>query len=217
MAVIPLTSPYSLKNAVLTIASDDFTAAVSKVEFAPSTSATTWRGIGGNVLKDQAVAEWTANIDFAQDLDPDGLLRYLLDNEGEKKTAVFTPTSGGPTVTATITLSPGAIGGGADGNYAVASVALAVDGKPVFADTPAAPVVESASPSAAATGAQVVIRGTGFTGATAVHFGAVSVTTFTVVDAFTIVAIMPSGSAGSAAVTVTTPVGTSSALAYTRG
>lgn len=134
MAVIPLTSPYSLKNATMSIAADDFTAALSKVQFDPSTSAATWRGIGGNVLRDQTVAEWTCVLEFAQDLDPDGLLRYLLDHEGEKVAAVFTPVSGGPDVLATITLSPGSIGGGADGNYATASVSLAVDGKPTFDD-----------------------------------------------------------------------------------
>lgn len=134
MAVIPLTNYYSLKNAVLAIAADDFSAAVSQVELVPSTSATTWKGIGGNVIRDQSVAEWTCNLGIAQDLDPDGLLRYLLDNEGAEVDAVFTPKLAGPDVLVTLILSPGTIGGTADGNIATASVSLAVVGKPTFDD-----------------------------------------------------------------------------------
>lgn len=130
----PLATPYSLKNAVLTIATDDFTAAVSQVEFVPSTSASTWRGIGGNVVRDQSIAEWACTLGLAQDLDPAGLLRYLLDHEGDEVDAVFTPKSGGPDVEATLILSPGTIGGTADGNIATASVTLAVVGAPTFVD-----------------------------------------------------------------------------------
>lgn len=132
MAVIPLANPYSLKTATMTIATDDFTAALSQVEFSPATSATTWRGIGGNVVRDQTIAEWTCTLSFAQDLDTAGLLRYLHENEGDTVVAVFTPEAAGPTVTATIVLSPGTIGGSADGNIVTGTVALAVVGKPAF-------------------------------------------------------------------------------------
>ncbi|GAA4831611.1 hypothetical protein GCM10023221_04280 [Luteimicrobium xylanilyticum] len=132
--VVPLTTPYSLKNATLVIEEDDFTQAVSAVIFTPSTSTSTWRGIGGNILKDQAIAEWTCQIDLAQDLAETGLLRYLLDNEGASKAAVFTPVVEGPTVSATLIITPGQIGGTADGNTATASVQLAVTGKPAFTD-----------------------------------------------------------------------------------
>lgn len=134
MATVALTTPYSLKAATLAIAADDYTAALSGVEFVPSTSASTWRGIGGNVIKDQTVAEWSANLAFAQDLEAGSLLRYLHDNEGTEVVAVFTPVAAGPTITATVVLSPGTIGGQADGNLATASVSLAVIGKPAFAD-----------------------------------------------------------------------------------
>lgn len=79
------------------------------------------------------------------------------------------------------------------------------------------PTVLSATPSGAAAGAQVTIGGQYFTGATSVKFGATAATTFTVVSDSTIVAVMPAGTAGSAAVTVVTAAGTSNALAYTRG
>ena len=78
----------------------------------------------------------------------------------------------------------------------------------------------SALPSAAAQGAQVTIKGssfTGTTGAAGVKFGATNATSYVVVSDSVIVAVMPAGSAGAANVTVTNPVGTSPALAYTRG
>lgn len=82
-----------------------------------------------------------------------------------------------------------------------------------------APVVVSALPSGAAAGALVTITGQGFTGvvpATGVKFGAVTATVTTVHGDSVIVAIMPAGSAGSAPVTVTNPVGVSNSLPYTR-
>lgn len=81
----------------------------------------------------------------------------------------------------------------------------------------AVPVITSASPGAVAVGGQVSIQGQGFTGASLVKFGAVSATVFSVLSDSLIVAVMPTGSAGSAPVTVTNPSGISAAFAYTRG
>lgn len=86
-----------------------------------------------------------------------------------------------------------------------------------FEGATAAPVVTAATPSAAAVTELVKISGTSFTGASAVKFGATNATDFVVDDSTTIYASMPAGSAGSAAVTVTTPVGTSASFSYTRG
>lgn len=80
-----------------------------------------------------------------------------------------------------------------------------------------APKAAGASPSGAAAGELVTITGSGFVGATGVKFGAANAGDFEVLGGSTIVAIVPAGSAGSAAITVTTPGGTSPALAYTRG
>ena len=84
----------------------------------------------------------------------------------------------------------------------------------------AAPVVLAASPSGVAAGGQVQITGSGFTGtvaSTGVKFGATAATSWVVVSDNLLVAIMPTGTAGSAAITVTNAVGTSAAFAYTRG
>lgn len=221
MAVIPLTKPYSLKAAQLVIGSDNFEAAVTGVQFDPTNSPTVARFINGGIYKDAAVPDWTATVGLAQDLAAGSLTRYLLANSGLTKSCVFTPIAGGAeAVSASLIILPGSLGGIADGNLAMASVQLPVIGTPVLAASPAAvPTILSVLPSGAAAGAQVVIRGTGFTGTiavTGVKFGGVNASAWQVVDDFTIVAVLPAGSAGSAPVIVTNAIGASTAFAYTR-
>ena len=87
--------------------------------------------------------------------------------------------------------------------------------------TAAAPTVTAATPSGAAAGATVTITGTGFTGVTGaagVKFGAVNATSYNVVSATQITAVVPAGSAGSAPIVVTHPTdGASAPFPYTRG
>lgn len=133
MAAIALTNPYALKSGTLSIATDDYTAAVTQVEFTPATSQSTVRTIDGVAHKEQATAEWTVTIGFIQDLAPLGFMRYMLDHDGESKAVTFVPETDGPTIAATIVVSPGTIGGTAGADLAVASVTLAST-KPVFTD-----------------------------------------------------------------------------------
>jgi hypothetical protein len=63
----------------------------------------------------------------------------------------------------------------------------------------------------AAGGTSVAITGNGFTGASAVHFGATAATSFVVNSGTSITALAPAGTAGSVDVTVTGPGGTSAA------
>lgn len=82
-----------------------------------------------------------------------------------------------------------------------------------------APVLLTALPTGIGTGGMVTITGTGFTGTvptTGVKFGATNATSWVVISDNTIVAILPSGSAGATTITVTNAVGASNALAYTR-
>lgn len=79
------------------------------------------------------------------------------------------------------------------------------------------PVITSATPEDAAAGEIVTIKGTRFEGATSVKFGASNAAAFTVLDNETIVATLPAGVAGSAAVKITNATGDSAAFAYTRG
>jgi hypothetical protein len=105
-----------------------------------------------------------------------------------------------------------------------ATVTLTGDGARTTITNPgtaaAAPVVTAATPSGVAAAGQVQILGSGFTGTvatTGVKFGGVNATSWVVVSDNVIVAVMPSGSAGSAAVLVTNAVGASNSFAYTRG
>jgi hypothetical protein len=77
------------------------------------------------------------------------------------------------------------------------------------------PVVTSLAPTtgAAAGGTDVLVRGSGFSGATVVKFGTVNATAIIVVDDEAIVATSPAHAAGAINVTVTTPAGVSTSTA----
>lgn len=83
-----------------------------------------------------------------------------------------------------------------------------------------APVILTASPSGVSAGGQVSITGQHFTGTvatTGVKFGGVNATNWVVVSDSLIVAVMPTGTAGSAPIIVTNATGASPSFAYTRG
>jgi PGF-pre-PGF domain-containing protein len=84
--------------------------------------------------------------------------------------------------------------------------------------TAAAPTITGISPTGGTTagGTSVTITGTGFTGATAVKFGATNAASYTVNSATQITAVSPVGSAGTVDITVTTSAGTSATGAADR-
>ena len=94
-----------------------------------------------------------------------------------------------------------------DSNYAAAT-------QVTQAFTVAGDAVTSIAPSSGAIGTGVAIIGTGFTDATAVHFGAASAL-FTFTDDSHVTATVPAGS-GTVDVTVTTPIATSATSAADR-
>jgi hypothetical protein len=146
----------------------------------------------------------------------------------------FTPTSGGPGASVVITgtgfsgISSVTFGGVAATAFTVNSTtkitatvpATAVNG-PIavnnaygsgastasFTVTAAAPVITSFTPTSGAVGTTVTVNGSNFTGATAVRFGTVAATSFTVVSASQVTAVVPSGFT-SGAIAITTPLGT---------
>ena len=99
----------------------------------------------------------------------------------------------------------------------VAALILSLGGLGVLSAqaVPLAPTVTSVGPPSGSLGGFtfVMITGTGFTGATAVKFGAADALMFTVDSSTSIVAKVPPGSAGSVDVTVTTPGGVSATSA----
>ncbi|MGW7255715.1 IPT/TIG domain-containing protein [Streptomyces sp. NPDC054834] len=82
-----------------------------------------------------------------------------------------------------------------------------------YAAVPSLTAVTPVSGSSAG-GTIVTLTGTGLLGASAVRFDGVAATSFTVDSATQITAVAPAHAAGAAAVTVTTPGGTSNAVTY---
>lgn len=127
-------SPIVLKDVNLSILSDDYGAHATSVEFVPSASVITIKGLKPEaVFSDVATATWTCNLSIIQDWSETGFSRYLFENEGAEKVVTFTPKSGGPTFTATVLITPGSAGGAVD-TFAVATVSLGVKGKPEITD-----------------------------------------------------------------------------------
>lgn len=150
MTLIALAAPYSLKTARLELAPDgdigtaptatydDYTAAVSDVNFTPTTATATWTGIGGNTLTDIGAPVWALGLGYAQDLAEDSLQRYLHEHHGETRLARFTPVTAagepgtGVPIYARVRLAAGGIGGKAGADVAVATSTFGVIGAPVF-------------------------------------------------------------------------------------
>jgi len=132
MVAIAVT-PLVLKNVTLTIGTDGYEKHVDAVTFTPSASSITWTGLGANTHTDMSTATWVLTLNYAQDWDTvNSLSAYLFASEGLTKSVSFRPRSGvGPSFTAEVVITPGAIGGAVNA-YATASVTLGVNGKPVI-------------------------------------------------------------------------------------
>lgn len=133
-AVLPV--PINLNNIVLTIATDNYEAAVSKVELVPTTPTVTWRGMTPTATYNVAgSAQWVLNLDFAQDhATANSLSQYTLTNAGTIKTVTFKPVkpaSGtAPTYTIDVLIVPTTIGGAVD-SVATATATFNCNGQPV--------------------------------------------------------------------------------------
>lgn len=132
MAVIAV-DPFILRDVLFTVAADEYSSHLSQVTFTPSSSVVTWQGLKPDAtFSFGANATWTADLVFAQDWSTaNSLSRYLFENEGNEIAVVFEPVAGGPSVTATLIVTPGAIGGAVN-EVATATVSLGVKGKPTL-------------------------------------------------------------------------------------
>lgn len=135
-------APFVLKDVVLTVDVDDYARHVSSVQFVPTTNTPqlTWQGLSPDAKFSESGSpdeSWVANLGYAQDWEtPNSLSEYLHANAGQTKTVVFQPKvgSGQRTVTATVTIAAGPIGGDVN-TVQVGQVSLAVDGRPVLGET----------------------------------------------------------------------------------
>jgi len=132
----------------------------------------------------------TAKLSAAAD--PVSVLESFQITSGGSTGALQFPGIAGPNLLATYEAVP-----------ALAGVTFAYD-----LGTPAVTHVGPAKGTTAG-GTTVKIQGSGFTEATAVHFGSTAATAVTVVSSTSMTAVSPAGSAGTVDVTVTSPTGTS--------
>jgi hypothetical protein len=125
--------PFVMKDALVTLGPDSYQAAITKAVFTPSSSVITAKAVApGAVYTDVDAATWTLDLEWLQDWATSGNLgKYLHDNEGDSVSATFEPITGGATITATVVLTPGPIGGGV-GVFAPAAASLGVTGKPAI-------------------------------------------------------------------------------------
>lgn len=134
MAVITPT-PLFMKDALVKFgASDSYEAAVRDVSFVPNASVVTTRALApAAVYQNIDVATWTLEMTYLQDwVLTTSLARYLYANEGSSVVLTFEPITGGATITATVVITPGSIGG-AVGAYAESTVTMP-SSKPAFTD-----------------------------------------------------------------------------------
>jgi hypothetical protein len=127
-------SPYILGACILTLDGTAYEGQVGGVVFTPSASQSSFTAINGQTYTFTTPATWVLDLTLAQDWqDASALSRYLHENEGARVPAVFTPIEGGETVTATVTVTPGAIGAADVANPAQATVSLGST-KPVVSE-----------------------------------------------------------------------------------
>lgn len=139
MATIAV-APFVLKNALLTIATDNYEKHVSGVLFTPNLSPVTWQGLTpDSAFSDAGSPTWTCQVSYAQDwTTANSLAQYLLANAGTQKVVVFKPqgaTTGTPIFTATLIIAPGPIGGDVN-TVQTAQVTMGVVGVPVKTANP---------------------------------------------------------------------------------
>lgn len=139
MATIAV-APFVLKDALLTIATDNYEKHVSGVVFTPQMTPVTWQGLTpDSAFSDASSPTWTCQMDYAQDWKTtNSLAQYLLTNAGLQKVAVFKPqgaTTGSPIFTATLIIVPGPIGGTVN-TVQTGTVTMGVIGSPVKTTAP---------------------------------------------------------------------------------
>ena len=107
------------------------------------------------------------------------------------------------------------VGAGSTGNVLVTTANGAVSRAGfTFTTTTTAPIITSFSPTSGKTGQTVTIMGTNLTGATSVSFGGTSASSFRVVSATSMTAVVGAGSTGLISVTKASGFGTRAGFTY---
>jgi hypothetical protein len=129
--------PIILGRSAITIDGDAFEGQVGGAVFTPSASQVSWTAINSDTHSFTTPATWVLDLTYAQDWNfAAALSRYLHENEGTVVEVVFEPVDGQPSVTANVSITPGAIGAGDVTSVASSTVSLGST-KPVLAAAPA--------------------------------------------------------------------------------
>lgn len=147
--------PFIMRNAIVTLGTDDFAAAVSTASITNSSGTTDFKG-----LKPPAVFTFPQATTFALELtyaqdwsSAESLSKWLWDHQGETVPFTLNPddtatdlTLGSTAWTGTVAVAPGSVGGDVD-SVATASVTLGIVGRPVPTYTAGVPGVLDAPPA----------------------------------------------------------------------
>lgn len=111
MAVIGL-QPIMLKDAMFTVAADDYSASVIEATFLPQPEVG-WMNLLCSARRPfVSSVQWSLQLGFVQDFVTEGALtEYLTENAGGSKVVTLSPISGGRTVSATVLIVPASMGG----------------------------------------------------------------------------------------------------------
>ena len=134
MALITPT-PLYYKDAILTIAGDDYAPAASTATLSPNISATTYYGLKPTAVFPETSVDWTLELSFVQDWDSaTSLSRYLYANQGSEVAVILQPKdASGPSFTMTVHVVPGTVGGDTRA-FAASSVSLPLVGAPTLVE-----------------------------------------------------------------------------------
>lgn len=105
-----------LRNATVTIDGADRSDDVENFTLTPSTEDYTFTPVSGNIARAVGATSWTCSFNYTQDYSSaDTITMKSISSVGQSVSAVFKPKGtavGGPTISATIILKPGVVGGG---------------------------------------------------------------------------------------------------------
>jgi hypothetical protein len=123
----------NIANAIVSIDGVEYSDAITSASLSTTSTDSTWVPVSGNIQTSTGALQWTANLEFGQDLVANTTLTMkLISLHGQSKTVIIKPTGTATqsiTFTATIK-APSVIGGGV--GVATTSAVFPVSGQPVF-------------------------------------------------------------------------------------
>jgi hypothetical protein len=123
----------NISTASVTVSGVDYSDAITSASLSTTSTDTTWVPISGVVQTSTGALQWTASLEFGQDLAANTTLTaFLIANHGKTATVVIKPTgTATQSITVTATLKAPSTLGGAVG-VATTSAEFPVSGQPTF-------------------------------------------------------------------------------------